>query len=152
MAVQELHMTREGMDTESICLHCKSKGVEPIVTSASHQLCGNPSRAVRFFCPNCHPVQDRAAPFLCREIDFKIVEEVSNELPRGKSCSADGIPQEYCKDGTVLFRERYRAAFNSMVRGGDRGVGSEHRRCSWNYWLPSDCSTLCQYPCLFKNL
>ena len=51
MAVQELHMTREGMDTESIYLQCKSIGVEPVVTSASHQLCGNPSRAVRFFTP-----------------------------------------------------------------------------------------------------
>ena len=42
MAVQELPMTREGMDTESSYLQCKSKGVEPVVTSALHQLCGNP--------------------------------------------------------------------------------------------------------------
>ena len=119
MAVQELHMTREDMDTNSFCVQCKSKSVEPIVTSAPHQLCGNPSRAVPFFCPDCHSVQDRVAvgempscpvswkvwqslrkippdtaPFLCREIDFETMEEVSNKLSLGKSCGADGIPRE----------------------------------------------------------
>ena len=133
-------MTREGIDTESICLHCKSKGVEPVVTSALHQTCGNPMRAVRFFCCKCCSVHDRvdlgemppcpvpwkvwqsmrkiphnAAPFLCREIDFETMEAISNKLPRGKSCGADCIPREYCKDGTALLRE-YRAAFNAFIR------------------------------------
>ena len=142
MAVQELHMTQEGMHTESICLQCKSKGVEPVVTSVLHQLSGNPSCGVHFFCPNCHSVPDRvaldemplcpvlwkvwqslqkippdAAPLLYREIDFETMEKVSNKLQRGKSCCADGIPREYCKDATVLFRERYRAAFNALIRG-----------------------------------
>ena len=61
IAVQELHMTREGIDTESICLQCKSKGMESAVSSALHQLCGNPSYSVCFFCPNCHSVQNRVA-------------------------------------------------------------------------------------------
>ena len=121
-------MTLEGIELESICLQCKLNDMEPVVTSASHKLCGNPWRAVFFFCPNCHSVQDRvaldeilrcpvlwkvwqsmqkippnAAPFQCREIDFETMEEVWNNLQRAKSCY---IPREYCKDGTVLFRER----------------------------------------------
>ena len=44
------------------------------------------------------------------------MKEVLNKHPRGKSCSADGIPREYCKDGAVLFRERYRAAFNATLQ------------------------------------
>ena len=47
-----------------------------------------------------------AAPFLCREIDFEAMEEVSNTLPRGESCCAVGVPREYRKDVTVLLRER----------------------------------------------
>ena len=42
-------------------------------------------------------------PIQCREIDFETMEEVWNNLQRAKSCY---IPREYCKDGTVLFRER----------------------------------------------
>ena len=45
------------------------------------------------------------------------MEEVSNKLPRGKCCSADGIPREYCKDGTVIFRVQYRPAFNALILG-----------------------------------
>ena len=153
MAIEELHMTREGMDTESICLQCKSKGVEPVVTSALHQTCGNPLRAVLFFCCKCCSVHDRvdlgemppcpvpwkvwqsmrkiphnAAPFLCREIDFETMEAISNKLPRGKSCGADCIPREYCKDGTALLRERYRAAFNVFIRTRSRADQARARR------------------------
>ena len=56
-----------------------------------------------------------AALFLCSEIDFETMEEVSNKLPWGKSCCADGIPRKYCKDGTALLLERYRAAFNTSI-------------------------------------
>ena len=47
------------------------------------------------------------------------MDEVFNKLPHGKSCCADCIPREYCKDGTVLqiLLERYRAAFNAFIRG-----------------------------------
>ena len=41
MAVQELQMTREGMETESLCLQCKLKGVEHFETRTLHQLCRN---------------------------------------------------------------------------------------------------------------
>ena len=47
------------MNTESICLPCKSKGVEPVVTSALHQTCGNPMKAVLFFCCKCCSVHDQ---------------------------------------------------------------------------------------------
>ena len=148
MAIEELHMTldSEGMDTstESICLQCKSKGVEPVVTSVLHQTCGNPMRVVLFFCCKCCSVHDRVdlgemppcpvpwkvwqsmrmiplntALFLlrCRVIDFETMEEVSNKLPRGKSCCADCIPREYWKDETVLLQELYRAAFNAFILG-----------------------------------
>ena len=41
-----------------------------------------------------------------RDIDFETMEELSNKLPRVKSCGADYIPREYFKDGTVFCRER----------------------------------------------
>ena len=53
----------------------------------------------------------------CRVIDFETMEEVSNKLPRGKSCCADCIPREYWKDETVLLQELYRAAFNAFILG-----------------------------------
>ena len=81
----------------------------------------------------------KADPFLCCEIDFETREEVSNKLQCGKSCSTDSIPQEYCKDGTVLLWEQYRAAFNALIRGQqatthvhlwNSGFCSENLRCS----------------------
>ena len=40
LAVQELHMAREGMDSESICPICSAKGIQPIVTSSTAQQFG----------------------------------------------------------------------------------------------------------------
>ena len=46
-------------------------------------------------------IPPKAALFLCREIDFEIMEEVSNKLPRGNKQwqellrrATDGIPRE----------------------------------------------------------
>ena len=61
------------------------------------------------------PLNVAKARFLCREIDFETMKEVTNKLHLGKSLDAHGIPREYCKDDTVLFRERYRAAFIDEV-------------------------------------
>ena len=53
MAIEELQMTREGMDKDSIRLQCKLKGVEHVVTSTLHQTCGMTRRMVLFFCCKC---------------------------------------------------------------------------------------------------
>ena len=45
LAIQELHMAGEGMDTESICVSCRASGVQPISTSASNQARSNSRRA-----------------------------------------------------------------------------------------------------------
>ena len=37
LAVQELHMAREGMISESICMRCRAPGVQPISTAADSQ-------------------------------------------------------------------------------------------------------------------
>ena len=58
LAVQELHMASEGMDTESICSNCREPGVQPISTTALKQVRGNPQRAVRFYCSKCCSVCD----------------------------------------------------------------------------------------------
>jgi len=58
LAVQELHMASEGMDSGSICAGCAKPGVTPIVVSARNQAHGNPNRAVRFFCHHCCSVHD----------------------------------------------------------------------------------------------
>ena len=59
LAVQELHMASEGMDTESICMTCAAKTVKTISTSAVAQPKGNPKRAVRFICLECQHVHDK---------------------------------------------------------------------------------------------
>ena len=59
MKVKKQHMTvmtRQEMDAESTSLQGKLKCVEPIVTNARRELCGDTMRAVRFFSPNRHSV------------------------------------------------------------------------------------------------
>ena len=53
LAVQDLHMAREGMDSESICPICSAKGIQPIVTSSTAQQFGDSRRLIRFFCQSC---------------------------------------------------------------------------------------------------
>ncbi len=63
LAIQdhEWHMANEGLDTESICPRCRSTGIQPITTTADHQPCGNPQRAVRLFCAKYLSVHDEVA-------------------------------------------------------------------------------------------
>ena len=142
LAVQELHMASEGMDTESICLTCRTPGVQPISTSALKQACGNPKRAVRFFCAKCCSVRDDVdltplspcpipwnvwkdmrkipkglAPLICRLIDFDTLEAVVSRLRNGKSTGCDGIPREFYKYGPKLLLELLRSAINAYLEG-----------------------------------
>jgi len=142
LAIQELHMAGEGMDTESICVSCRASGVQPISTSASNQARGNSRRAVRFFCAKCCSVCDDVdlaplppcpipwnvwrgmrripsdlAPLICRPVDFDTLESIVSRLRNGKSTGSDGIPREYYKYGPKLLLELLRSAFNAYLAG-----------------------------------
>ena len=58
LAVQELHMATEGMDSMSVCMSCRQPGVSPIVTKAVGQQNGNEKRAILFFCSGCISVHN----------------------------------------------------------------------------------------------
>ena len=149
MAVQELHLASEGMDSGSICTRCKRRGVHAIITSASRQSCGNPIRAVRFFCAQCRSVCDQvdlasmpscpvpwsiwqemrkiptgSSPLISREIDFDTLETCARSMPCDKSPGSDGIPREYYKYGPVTLLERLRAAINAYIRGQTPSVAA----------------------------
>ena len=149
LAVQELHLATEGMDSESICPQCRMPGVRPIVTGAQKQLHGNPGRAVRFLCVKCGSVHDDvmvadlppcpvplevwqalrkipsdSPPLICRPVDFSTLEECVRRLPNDKSPGTDGIPYEYYKHGPPELLELLRAAINAYLRGDTPSVDS----------------------------
>ena len=68
LAIQEWHMANEGLDTESICPRCRSTGIQPITTTADHRPCGNPQRAIRFFCAKCLSVHDESHSNRCHPV------------------------------------------------------------------------------------
>ena len=142
LAVQELHMASEGMDTESICSNCREPGVQPISTTALKQVRGNPQRAVRFYCSKCCSVCDDVdlaplspcpipwnvwkdmrkipkdlAPLICRHVDFDTLEAIVSRLRNGKSTGCDGIPREFYKYGPKLLLELLRSAINAYLGG-----------------------------------
>jgi hypothetical protein len=121
LAVQELHMASEGMDTESICSNCREPGVQPISTTALKQVRGNPKRAVRFFCSKCRcvcddvelaplspcpipwnvwkdmrKIQKDLAPLICRHVEFDTLEAA-------------------CGTGRALAATVFRVSFTNMV-------------------------------------
>ena len=127
LAVQELNLAREGMYSESICCKCRSPVVQPIVTTATSQKCGNPRRAVSFFCHQCCSVNDDvelaplppcpipwnvwtnmrkipegSAPLICHDISYDTLESCVRRLPNGKSPGCDGIPHEFYKYGPMI--------------------------------------------------
>ena len=143
LAVQELHLAREGMDTGSICSRCRSVGVQPITTTAAVlRKCGNPRRAVRYFCSKCCSVHDDvdlaplppcpipwnvwknmrkipegSAPLICHDISYDTLEACVRRMPNGKSPGCDGIPREFYKYGPMILLERLRSAINAYTRG-----------------------------------
>jgi hypothetical protein len=142
LAVQEWHMANEGLDTGSVCKQCQSPGIQPITTTAKHQSCGNPDRAVRFFCAKCQSVHSevglkplapcplplsvlqavRTVPAgtlaqISRLIDYDTLEACVRALLTGKSVGTDGIPREFYKYAPRLFLELLRAAINSYLTG-----------------------------------
>jgi hypothetical protein len=145
LAIQEWlqwHMANEGLDTRSVCHSCHSADMQPITTSATHQLCGNPTRAVRYLCSNCNTVLEevelppilpcplplsilqavRVAPagipaFLSLLIDYETLETCVRALLTGKSVGTDGIPREFYKYGPGPLLELLRTAFNAYLSG-----------------------------------
>ena len=142
LAVQEWHMANEGLDTESVCPRCRSAGIQPITTTADHQPCGNPRRAVRFFCAKCRSVHDEVAlnplppcplplsvlqamravaagtlPSISFLVDYDTLEACARAQPLRKSVGTDRIPRELYKYGPRPFLELLRAAINAYLRG-----------------------------------
>ena len=148
LAVQELHLAGEGMDSESICPSCQNTGIQPIVTSAKAQPYGNPKRAVRFFCQQCCSVHDDVAlaqlppcpipwqvwkemrkipsglaPLICRPVDMDTLETIVRRLGNDLSMGIDGIPREFYKYGPLVFLEFLRSAINAYLSGMSPTVG-----------------------------
>jgi hypothetical protein len=144
LAIQEWQMANEGLDTEPICPRCRSTGIQPITTTADHQPCGNPRRAVRFFCAKCRSAHDdvalnplppcplplsvlqamRAAakgtlPSISFLVDYDTpsLETCAREQPPRKSVGTDRIPRELYKYGLRPFLELLRAAINAYLKG-----------------------------------
>ena len=70
----EVYMTQAGMETESLCLLYMFKSVEPVLSSALHQLCRNPSTCsgcsqylshILITCPKVHYANKTAHNQFC---------------------------------------------------------------------------------------
>ncbi len=135
-------MANEGLGTRSVCHSCHSADFQPITTSATHQLCGNPTRAVRYLCSNCNTVLElppippcplplsilqavSVAPagitaflsLLNVLIDYETLETCVRALLTGKSVGTDGIPREFYKYGPRPLLELLRTAFSAYLSG-----------------------------------
>ena len=142
LAIQEWHMASEGMDTESGCPRCRSGNIQPITVTAENEPCGNPGRAVRYFCFSCNSVHDtarlnplppcplplsvlqtmRSAPDgipaqISILVDYETLVACVRALMTGKSVGTDGIPREFYKYGPRVLLELLRAAINAYLRG-----------------------------------
>ncbi len=125
-------MANEGLDTGSVCKQCQSPGIQPITTTAKHQSCGNPDRAVRFFCAKCQSVLSevglkplapcplplsvlqavRTVPAgtlaqISRLIDYDTLKACVQALLTGKSVGTDGVPREFYKYAPLAFPWNY---------------------------------------------
>jgi hypothetical protein len=135
-------MASEGLDTKSGCPKCRSGNIQPITVTADNEPCGNPGRAVRYFCFNCNSVHDtvrlnplppcplplsvlqamRSAPAgtpaqISISVDQTTLEACVRALGIGKSVGTDGIPREFYKYGPRVLFELLRAAINAYLRG-----------------------------------
>ena len=150
LAVQELHLASEGMDTASMCPSCRGKDIQPISTSAEQQRFGNPTRAVRFFCARCRIVIDQVelpplaecpiphdvwtslrrippgtAPLLARPVDYDTLEAIVRRLKDGKAPGCDGFLREFYKYGPPALIALLQAAINAFISGRDPTVNPE---------------------------
>ena len=148
LAVQELHMATEGMDSKSVCISCRQPGVQPIVAKAVGQQNGNARRAVLFFCAGCISVHNdvgvaelppcpvpletwqalrkippNTQPLVCRPVDIDTLIECVSHLPLGKSPGTDGIPYEYYIYAPRALLEYLLAAINAFLLGMQPSVG-----------------------------
>ena len=153
LAIQEWHMATEGLDTESGCPRCRSGSIQPITVTAENEPCGNPSRAVRYFCFSCNSVHNtprlnplppcplplsvlqamRSAPDgipaqISTSVDQATLEACVRALMTGKSVGTDGIPREFYKYGPRVLVELLRAAINAYLRG-------EHPTVCQHEWM-----------------
>ena len=164
LAVQELHMAGEGMDSGSICAGCAKPGVTPIVVSAKNQPHGNPNRAVRFFCHHCCSVHDDVhlaplppcpipwnvfkdmrkippglRPLICGDVDHETLQATVRRMFNGLGVGSDGIPREFYKYGPLVFLELLRAAINAYTRGETPTVGAHE-------WMGALCTFIPKIP------
>ena len=164
LAVQELHMAQEGMDSGSVCAGCAAPGVTPITTSAIDQPHGNPNRAVRFFCCRCCSVYDDVGlapmppcpipwnvykdmrkipsdlqPLIRRDVDMETLQALVRRLYNGLSVGCDGIPREFYKYGPMVLLEHLRAAINAYTRGEEPTVAAHE-------WMGALCGLIPKVP------
>ena len=151
LAVQEVYMASEGMDSESVCFSCGIRGVQPIVTTGDAQPCGHPRRRISYFCCKCRSVHDnvglapmppcpvpldlwnsmrrinpKSEPLLARPVDSTTFrEKYAAKLSVNKSPGSDRQPREYCKYGPPIFQEYVRHAVNAVLAGAEPTVGAE---------------------------
>ena len=151
LAVQEVYMASEGMDSESVCFACGVRGVQPIVTTGNAQPCGHPRRRISYFCCKCRSVHDnvglapmppcpvpldiwnsmrridpKSEPLLARPVDSTTFrEKYAAKLSVNKSPGSDRQPREYCKYGPPIFQEYVRHAVNAVLAGAEPTVGAE---------------------------
>ena len=122
LAVQELHMAREGMDSASICLICSAKGIQPIVISSTAQQFGDSRRLILSFCQSCCSMHDKvelapmplcpvsldvwnnlwridptSGPILARPVDSTTFNTHDDGLYNNSTTGSDCNPREYCK-------------------------------------------------------
>ena len=164
LAVQELHMAGEGMDSGSVCAGCAHPGVSPIVVSAVNQPHGNPNRAVRFFCRHCCSVSSDVElaplppcpipwnvfkdmrrippdlkPLICGDVDLETLQAVTWKLYHDLSVGSDGSPREIYKYAPLVFLERLRAAINAYTRGETPSVAAHE-------WTGAQCTFIPKIP------
>jgi hypothetical protein len=156
LAVQELHLASEGMDTESMCPTCRGKGIQPISTSAEQERYGNPTRAIRFFCARCNIVADRVelpplaecpvpyevwtslrkippgtAPLLARPVDYETLVEIVRRLKEGKAPGCDGFLREFYKYGPPSLIVLLQAAINATLAQKPRCTSDDGLSTCW---------------------
>jgi hypothetical protein len=156
-------MASEGLDTESGCPRCRSVSIQPITVTAENEPCGNPSRAVRYFCFSCNSVHNtprlnplppcplplsvlqamRSAPDgipaqISISVDQATLEACVRALMTGKSVGTDGIPKEFYKYGPRVLVELLRAAINAYLRG-------EHPTVCQHEWMGAIVTSLAKF-------
>jgi hypothetical protein len=169
LAVQELYMASEGMDSESVCFNCGMCGLQPIVTTANARPCGNPRRKIRFFCrnrgsttmldllpcplapmPPCpvplniknsmRRIDPNSDPLLARPVIAATFSKYAKWLYDNRRTGGDRKPREHCKYAPSYFKNAIDSPSMSInLAGVEPTVGDEE-------WVGGMVTTLLTLP------